>query len=317
MNGRARVVAMAVLAAGAACGGCSNGERVTAQSGPPPLPPPTPAPAAAATTASSGDGDAYAAHVAALRARLETVGLDGFAIRVEEPFVVAGDDERAALERKARTVRWAVERLERDFFATRPARVLDVYLFRDAASYRRGVEALTGAAPGTPYGFYSSEHGGLFMNIATGGGTLVHEIVHPYVEADFPSAPPWLNEGLGSLFEQSSDRGGHIVGETNWRLAGLQAAIRKGPLPSFRVLAAMSERAFYDDDRGTNYAQARYLLYYLQEQGRLVDFYRAFRGAASSDPTGYDTLVATLGERDLTAFQRRWERWVLTLVFDG
>ena len=56
------------------------------------------------------------------------------------------------------------------------------------------------------------------MNIATGGGTLVHELVHPYVEADFPGAPPWLNEGLGSLFEQSDERDGYIVGLTNWRL---------------------------------------------------------------------------------------------------
>ena len=90
----------------------------------------------------------------------------------------------------------------------------------------RGVKSLTGNEPGTPYGFYSAKHNGLFMNIATGGGTLVHEIVHPYVEADFPNAPPWLNEGLGSLFEQSADRDGHIVGLTNWRLAGLQRAIR-------------------------------------------------------------------------------------------
>ena len=35
------------------------------------------------------------------------------------------------------------------------------------------------------------------MNISTGGGTLVHEIVHPFIEANFPACPPWLNEGLG------------------------------------------------------------------------------------------------------------------------
>ena len=47
-------------------------------------------------------------------------------------------------------------------------------------------------------------HGGVIgqiMNIATGGGTLVHEIVHPYVEANFPGCPAWFNEGLGSLYE--------------------------------------------------------------------------------------------------------------------
>jgi len=260
---------------------------------------------------------AYDDHIGALRTRLAAADHGDLDIRVEEPFVVLGDDGPDVLEKRARTVRWAVEHLERDFFDQRPTRILDVYLFGNARSYQRGVKALTGGAPSTPYGFYSSEHDGLFMNIATGGGTLVHEIVHPYVEADFPEAPPWLNEGLGSLFEQSSERDGHIIGETNWRLAGLQSAINDGTVPTFRALTKMSEHAFYVKDRGTNYAQARYLLYYLQEEGKLRDFYRAFRAARATDPTGYDTLVSTLGVRDMTAFQRRWEAWVLTLRFDG
>ena len=42
------------------------------------------------------------------------------------------------------------------------------------------------------------------MNIATGGGTLVHEIVHPFMAANFEQCPSWFNEGLGSLYEQSA-----------------------------------------------------------------------------------------------------------------
>ena len=34
------------------------------------------------------------------------------------------------------------------------------------------------------------------------------------------------------------------------------------------------------------------------------------------DPTGYATLQEVLGERDLAAFQKRWERYVAGLVFD-
>ena len=259
---------------------------------------------------------AYDRHVEALRARLAKAGLGDMNVRVEEPFVVAGNDPPAVLARRAGTVRWAVALLEADFFETRPDRILDVFLWNDAASYRHGVKTLTGSNPGTPYGFYSSEDDGLFMNIATGGGTLVHELVHPYVEADFPGAPPWLNEGLGSLFEQSSERDGHIVGETNWRLEGLQDAIRAERVPTFRALSKMNEHAFYVKDRGTNYAQARYLLYYLQEQGTLRAFYVRFRAARAADPTGYETLVAVLGERDMTAFQKRWEAWVLKLRFE-
>jgi hypothetical protein len=257
----------------------------------------------------------YAQHVMTLRTHLADLKLGSLTIRIEDPFVVIGDSNEATLARDASTVRWAADHLERDFFTNRPRKILDVYLFHDASSYERGVKTLTGEAPTTPYGFYSSTNEGLFMNIATGGGTLVHEIVHPYVEADFPNAPPWLNEGLGSLFEQSSERDGHIVGLTNWRLAGLQRAIANDSMPTFKTLTHLGANAFYGDDSGVNYAASRYVLYYLQDKGLLREFYRAFRAARAKDPSGYATLTATLGERDMADFQARWQAYVANLTF--
>ena len=83
------------------------------------------------------------------------------------------------------------------------------------------------------------------MNIATGGGTLVHEIVHPFVAANFPQCPSWFNEGLASLYEQSGEEAGHIHGYTNWRLAGLQKAIRGKRLGTFRRLCDTTTSQFY------------------------------------------------------------------------
>ena len=259
--------------------------------------------------------DAYAQHIKELRARLAKLGLGDLEIRIEDPFVVIGEGNAKQLARNATTVRWAADILERDFFDKRPTLILDVFLFDTAESYERGVKKLTGETPTTPYGFYSRANRGLFMNISTGGGTLVHEIVHPYVEADFPNAPPWLNEGLGSLFEQSAERDGHIVGLTNWRLAGLQKAIAKSTVPSFKTLTAMDGDVFYAEASGTNYAQSRYLLYYMQEKGLLRDFYKAYRAARTKDPTGYATLVKALGESDMKDFQDRWHAFVAKLRF--
>ncbi len=257
----------------------------------------------------------YAAHVRALRSKLKKHGLDHLNVRIEDPFVVVGDGTLAQLERSSKTVRWAADKLEQDFFTKRPTKILDIYLFTTAASYEAGVEKLTGEQPSTPFGFYSSSQGAMFMNIATGGGTLVHEIVHPYVEADFPSAPAWLNEGLGSLYEQSAERDGHIVGLTNWRLAGLQKAIAKDTVPTFKTLTSMDSETFYGEASGTNYSQSRYLLYYMQEKGLLRDFYKAFRAARSKDPTGYATLVKALGEKDMADFEDRWQAFVAKLRF--
>jgi hypothetical protein len=256
----------------------------------------------------------YARHIMELKKRLPAGG--GFAIVVEPPFVVVGDEPAATVQRRAAdTVKFAVDRLKRDFFTKDPEEILDIWLFKNKESYERHVPELFGSKPTTPFGFFSASNKALIMNIETGGGTLVHEIVHPFIAANFPDCPPWFNEGLGSLYEQCHDRDGHIHGGTNWRLAGLQEAIRADTVPSFKMLTAMDSDAFYGDDRGTNYSQSRYLCYYLQEHGLLVKFYRRFRAAHAKDPTGYKTLKAVLGESDMDAFKDKWEKYVLKLTF--
>ncbi len=252
----------------------------------------------------------YAQRVMRLRERAPV----GFSFRVEPPFVLAGDETPAELEAHAvQTVRWAVDRLRKDFLPRTPRRVLDLWLLEGAASYGRMVRKLTGEEPASPYGFYSRHHGALFMNIRTGSGTLVHEIVHPFMEANFPGCPPWFNEGLGSLFEACQDRQGHMVGLPNWRLVGLQQALRKGAVPPFEALLLEDEDTFYDQDPGTNYAQARYLCYYLQEKGLLRKFTKAFLVAGANDPGGVATLKKILGTVDLEAFQEKWRTFILEL----
>ena len=71
----------------------------------------------------------------------------------------------------------------------------------------------------------------------------------------------------------------------------------------------------YNADKGTNYAQARYLCYYLQEQGLLRKFYHSFRANCTTDPTGFDTLQKTLARQDMGKFKQDWEAYVLKLRF--
>jgi hypothetical protein len=255
---------------------------------------------------------AYAQHVMALRKKQPP----GFSVVISPPFVVIGDEAESVVKRRAeQTVRWAVEKLKAEYFRRDPSEIIDVWLFKDRESYERNSWKLFRDRPGTPYGYYSAEHRALVMNIATGGGTLVHEIVHPFVRANFPAAPAWLNEGLGSLYEQCMDKDGRIWGLPNWRLHGLQAAIRAGELQSFEKLTATTDRQFYREDSGTNYAQARYLLLYLQERGLLRRFYAEFAAGHRADPTGYRTLHRVLGNPDMARFQREWSAWVLGLKF--
>jgi hypothetical protein len=255
----------------------------------------------------------YARHVKQVKKRLPS---DGFTIVVSPPFVVIGDDEPAEVRRCAKhTVDWTVRLLKEAYFSKDPADILDIWLFKDKESYEKNCKRVFHTTPDTPYGYYSHRDRALVMNIATGGGTLVHEIVHPFVAANFPECPAWFNEGLGSLYEQCGEEDGEIHGYTNWRLPGVQKTIRKKELPSFKTLCSTTSDEFYDKDPGSNYGQARYLCYYLQENGLLRKYYREFRAHCSDDPTGYKTLQRVLGRRDMDAFQKEWEAFVLTLRF--
>jgi hypothetical protein len=257
----------------------------------------------------------FAEHVSELKKKLPS---DDFTIVEMPPFVVIGDEEPDVVRSRAKhTVQWAVEKLKAAYFEDDPQDILDIWLFKDKDSYEENATNLFRSKPDTPYGYYSSADKALVMNIATGGGTLVHEIVHPFVAANFSECPSWFNEGLGSLYEQSAERDGQIVGRTNWRLRGLQDAIRKKKVPSFKALCSTTSTQFYEKDRGTNYAQARYLCYYLQEKGLLQNFYRRFRANHEADPTGYATLKEVLNrkDKDMAKFQRDWEAYVLKLRF--
>jgi len=258
--------------------------------------------------------DRFIEHIDALRQKGRL--LPDFSVVVEPPFVVIGDAAPGDVRHWAdHTVAWAVAHLKQQYFAKDPSEVLEVWLFKNADSYEHHATRLFGAEPTTPFGYYSRDDRALVMNIGTGGGTLVHEIVHPYIEANFPDCPAWFNEGLGSLYEQSAEREGQIIGLTNWRLEGLQQAIAARRLPSFHALTHTSTHEFYELDPGTNYAQARYLLYYLQERGLLAHYYRDFAKRVAEDASGYRSLERVLGEPDMVAFQERWERFVLGLTF--
>jgi len=259
----------------------------------------------------------YCQHIMGLKERLPS---KDFQVLIEPPFVVVGDEPLATVkQRSADTIQWAVRQLKQEYFAKDPDRIIDVWLFKDKESYETNNKKLWNTKPTTPFGYYSSTNRALAMNISTGGGTLVHEIVHPFVRTNFPECPDWLNEGLGSLYEQCGEADGRIRGATNWRLAGLHKAIRADRVPSFEQLCGATSGAFYTADPGTNYAQARYLCYYLQEQGLLKKFYHAFQANHRDDPTGYKTLkkilVRDAATIDMAEFKNEWQEFVMKLEF--
>jgi hypothetical protein len=232
------------------------------------------------------------------------------------PFVLGGDLSDDELARwHDETIEPAMQALGGRYFRDPPRQPVTVLLFADENSYNAASQRLFGESGVSVYGYYRPNQRTLLLNAATGAGTLLHELTHALVDFDFSDAPQWFNEGLASLHEQcrfrEDQRGPWIEGLPNWRLRGLQNAIRDGRL---RPLAAMiAEADFHGALEGTNYAQARYFCLYMQQKGLLEEFYRRFRACHAHDPTGEKTLANLFSA---TAWQRvdaDFQRWVQLL----
>ncbi|MBN2341183.1 MAG: C39 family peptidase [Deltaproteobacteria bacterium] len=255
----------------------------------------------------------YAQHLMNLRDRVP----EGFVVNVEKPFVIVSDcPVHEVADYSNRIVRQVVTLLKKDFFLKDPEQIIDIWLLKDQDSYKFHSAKQFGLEPETPYGFYSPAHHSLILDISTGGGTLVHEMVHPFVAANFKDCPVWFNEALASLFERPTKMNGHLFGMLNWRLSALQSAIEKQSTLPLADLFQLPEEQFYDDPSGIPYAQAKYIAFYLQQQGLLVDFYHAFYENRKHDPTGMNTLISLLGIKDVNDFQTNWQSWVNQLPTD-
>lgn len=239
-----------------------------------------------------------------------------FSYVVAGPFVIAGDGGAVKLARyRDNTILAAARALRATYFEKEPTEPILILLFEHADPYRRLAKKWFGDDDVPHFGFFRRSDRVMLMNVGTGTGTLVHELVHALMAPDFPDVPDWFNEGLASLYEQCSLSADTIKGHENWRLPDLQAAIRKSRLRPLEDI--IGDPRFYDDRRvGLNYAQARYLMFYLQEKGLLKDYYRRFREGAREDPSGVETLKEILGTEDLSQFDKSWRTWVLSLRFE-
>ena len=242
-------------------------------------------------------------------------GAGRLAVINDPPFVLAGDMKAPQLEQYRRhTVRRAAAALWKKYFDARPDRTITILLFANAESYQHYAAYLLGDKDLPHFGYARHADRTLVMNIGTGGGTLVHELVHALIAFDFPEVPDWFNEGLASLYEQCwLPADGNIVGRVNWRLPALKQAITRKTLRPLRDLVTKDD--FRTHHEGLNYAQARYLCMHMQQRGCLVSFYKRFRQRRKADPTGVACLQEAFGGRSVEDIEKDFLAWVMTLEY--
>ena len=239
----------------------------------------------------------------------------GFIVEREGLFVVAGNVPRGEFDGiVAHTIRRCANALWASYFTKKPDYPIVIWLFADDKTYRDGAKRLFGDTQVSHYGYFRPWDQTMVMNVGTGTGTLVHEMTHALLKPDFPDCPTWFEEGLSSLHEQCQVLPTSIKGLVNWRLPALQKAIAAGKLVPLEKLVATTNAEFRGANEGLHYAEARYLVLYLQEKGILARFYKEFHDGVKKDPTGAKTLAAVTG-KSLPELEAEWLAWVKTLRF--
>ncbi len=235
---------------------------------------------------------------------------ENYATIVREPFILAGDIGETDLDRLHReSVGPVTEALWRSYFDRRPDQPVIIVALSNEQVFRQAAWKLDGYKSTAYAGYTQRSQRRLVFNLATGNGTLTHELSHILAYFDFPDMPEWFDEGLAALHEETvfSADGLTLMGTPNWRNRLLRGALDAAELPMFETL--VKSRSFRGEGENLNYAYVRCFCLYLQERGLLSHFYRKFRDRVGDDPSGLETLRELLGGASDTEIDRDFRAW--------
>lgn len=152
------------------------------------------------------------------------------------------------------------------YFKYEPTYPFQIIYFDNKKEYSRytGSEA---------YGFYSPKTKTLYTYANSGEGTLWHELIHAFVDANIDhQVQQWFSEGFASFYEMGAVYNKKFYeGYTNWRHPTLKKKIRQNdflPLTTFLQEKYMSE--------GYGYAKARFLFCYLWVHNQMPSFVKTY-----------------------------------------
>jgi len=152
-------------------------------------------------------------------------------------------------------------------------------------------------------------------------GSAQHELVHSFMQYDFPQAPVWLNEGVAALYEQTDDKGP----ADNHRLAFLRGALQTGQMPGLAALLDPENPGWRDQNNLLLTAAARYFCIFLweganrqkmenvasQDGNMLRNVYRKLRDSADeSDATSAAKVLESVTDQKMTYLEAQWLTWL-------
>jgi tetratricopeptide (TPR) repeat protein len=144
------------------------------------------------------------------------------------------------------------------------------------------------------------------------GGVLRHEFTHALHEADMTargqSHPIWVVEGLATCFESSELKEGKVYPVRNQRVAVLKNYLSRDRVIPLASIMKYSHQRFMSN-AGLCYAEARYIMYYFSECGKLRDWYEAFCASFEREHYGILATEKVFGKK-IAEVEKDWKEWV-------
>lgn len=234
-----------------------------------------------------------------------------WSILLKPPLILASDLKREDLETITRqTIDPTCFALQVDYFDHDPQEPITLLVASEEESYRIALQLLKQPHREEYSGLYARDQRTVVLNLATGTGTVAHELTHALAHADFPNMPEWLDEGLASLQEASefTEDHRHLMGRDNWRLRYLQEAEQR---QCWKALSRLFDEPFAKSHVASlDYALARYFCLFLQERGVLPTYYRKCREWSNRDQTGKLALLRIFPGQSLDDIEHDFRVWL-------
>lgn len=192
-----------------------------------------------------------------------------------------------------------------------------IYLFKNSKGYAKFFTPVLGneRLMSIPYGFTIRDSHSIFVNLELGWGTLYHELTHIMIDKACGIVPPWINEGLASLFEApgyKKDGNRYILaGLKNWRLKNLKQYLNNHP--DFEIEKILNLSMISNEKQGALITSVgRYILFYLQENNLLNQFLSEYKKHKRTDYFGMNSLLKIIN-KPIGEFYLDWRNWILNL----
>ncbi|HVR84228.1 MAG TPA: hypothetical protein VMU54_07955 [Planctomycetota bacterium] len=221
-------------------------------------------------------------------------------IQVDDELMLAasGNIEPDLLNRSLEHIRRLREPLIR-FLRLRPSGLpILARLFKDEASFQEYAQV---DAPHRQWigGYFAISSRWIVLHLHRESGSLTHEYCHSLFEDDMGLFPPWISEGLASLYEDYHLEGDKPVGNPGLTLRTVKALMAEGKLPSMTSFVNYRAKDFWDPPRAKiHYDIARAFLLYIQDKGALAPAYLEMQKVRKAHPYAlpFASWIAALEE---------------------